>query len=127
MSKEIVKMSDLTDRVKERVKDIFAELIPEKMWDSLVKAEIEKFRKDILPNIVEQELRRVYTEKIQEELEKSEYVANWFSGNHQPGVEVKRMIKELAPDFVSAIFGSVIQQAIERIGSDIRNGTFRPY
>ena len=123
MNKEIVKMSDLTEKVRDRVKDIFAELIPEEAWQNLVETEIKNFREKILPSIINEELKKMYKAKIKEELFKSDYVQKYDpNGKLVPGEQIKRMLGELAPSFVTALFEGVADNVICRIRNEMSSG-----
>ena len=52
------------DSVKERLKSIVADLIPEERWDTIVRATVQEFEKKDLPVLVKAELTNKYKEII---------------------------------------------------------------
>lgn len=106
------------DAVKAKLKDTIAELIPEEKWDRLVMVVTNEFLEKDLRKMVEDELRRKYTEAIKNELDSPEWREKWDNKNGVQGASeiVKRIAAEAAP----IIFEQVIAQAIQNQIYNIR-------
>lgn len=114
MSNEIVKFED---SVKERMKGIIADLIPEERWDSIVSATIADFEQNDLPNLVKAELKDKYKEIISIELNKPEWMTQWGMVGEEVSEMVSSVLVDSAPQILASMFGGVAQSIVQ----DIRN------
>lgn len=107
------------DAVKQRLKSVVAELIPEERWDDIVRKTVEQFEKSDLPKIVRDELIIKYREMIKEEFSKPEWVGQWAQDtNELVSEKVRQLIIESAP----LVFASMMQGAMHSVMQDFRNG-----
>jgi len=74
MSNQVIKFED---RVKERMKEIVADLIPDDKWESIVSSTVLEFEKVDLPKLVKDELTEKYKLLIQSEFQKPEWQQKW--------------------------------------------------
>jgi len=123
MSTEITSMASLQDKVKERIKASFLDLIPPEMWEGLVQAQLHEFTKVELPKLVKAEAEARLKVLLGAEFTKSEWQARWVGGStgELASSMVTNILKEVAPELVSALFGGMAQ----RVVSDIRNNSGR--
>lgn len=117
MATEVAAMASIQDRVRDRIKEAFVDLIPAEMWEQMVKAEIEAFTKKELPELVRHEAREAIKSMLAEEFKKPGWQARWDDGQ-RPSEFVTKILADTAPNFVAAVFGELAQRLI----SDIRNG-----
>ncbi len=112
--------TDLQTKVVEKIKSSFMELIPDIAWDELVKKQTNLFITRELPTLIKSELELFFRSEMKKELEKPEFVNGGY-GDHgeRPGEAVKQIIKDLAPDFVAAIFGNIAQNAVMQIKNNL--------
>lgn len=127
MANEVATMQSISDKVKERIKVQFADLIPDEMFDNMVKSAVQEYLRDNLTNVVKEEGRLFLGELVRQELSKPEWQGSWvhgYSGMGQmmSGELISKVLKEHAPDLVNALFSGMMQQMIQHL----RNSP-RPY
>ncbi|SRR5258706_9293230 len=116
MDNQVIKFEDA---VKQRIKDILADLIPEDRWQVIVDNTINEFERIDLPKLIKAELTEKYKEIIKEELNKPEWTDR-FNNGHTLGSEmVRKLIEESAPQILSGLFGGVIQQTIYSLKNNL--------
>lgn len=111
-------MQGLKDRVSEKIKNTFAELVPEETWQALVNAEVEKFKEETIPRIVKEELEKIYRKEISEEILKPEYQAGY--GGIKPGEAITKIVAGLVPEIIARTHQNVIQDIICQIQNQQR-------
>lgn len=116
------------DRVKDRMKEVIGDLIPEADWQKMVDATIKEFLADDLPKLVKAELQADFAKKIAAELSKNEW-AGWVSPNGQwtASAAVAEITKQVAPDLVHAMFSGIIQSSVYQMQNSIRNSSAPRY
>lgn len=123
-SGQIAVMASVQEKVQERIRQQLADLIPEEMWKGLVADATKKFIDQEIPSIVKEELTAAMKRRLSEELNKPEWRDEWL-GHTQPfGVRssemIKQVIKDCAPELVSALFASISSSLV----MNIRNGSY---
>jgi hypothetical protein len=93
----------LEQNVKERVKAIIGEMIPEELWDKLVKDNVN------------------YKTIIRNELNTLEWSARWENNRQVCSEMVKEIIVGAAPDILAGMIGMIAQQVISNIQSQIQS------
>lgn len=122
MANEISTMTTIQQKVSERLRASFVELIPDEVWDKMVADELTKFTKDDLPKLVHLAAKDRLMELLKVEFCRPEWLERWGWNNAQsPSAMVSTILKELAPDLVAALFSNVAQSAVMQI----RNGNIR--
>lgn len=138
MAGEIEKFdpSKLVDQVRERIRNTFAELIPEDEWKKLVQREIAYFLQETrtrrnsygneivergaLGELVDRELTAMLKELIKDEFASSKWNV-WRDGNKQCiGTEVEKLILKNAPAILSALLGQSLQSLMSQWGMHIQ-------
>ncbi len=109
----------LRDKISDRIRSSFVELIPEEAWKAMVQKEINKFMLEGLPKLIREELRERLSKVLKEELEKPEYCGYWVGNGERPSEAVMEITKQLTPDFITAMWGSVIQKCVEEIRNNL--------
>ena len=109
MPNQVIKFED---RVKERMKEIVADLIPDDKWESIVSSTVLEFEKVDLPKLVKDELTEKYKLLIQSEFQKPEWQQKW-NGNFPAASEmVQKLLIEAAPQILANMIGGVSQQVM---------------
>jgi hypothetical protein len=111
----------LEQNVKERVKAIIGEMIPEELWDKLVKDNVNEFTRVDLPKLVRAELTEHYKTIIRNELNTLEWSARWENNRQVCSEMVKEIIVGAAPDILAGMIGMIAQQVISNIQSQIQS------
>ncbi|HLP99167.1 MAG TPA: hypothetical protein VK149_12065 [Sideroxyarcus sp.] len=109
------------DGVKNRLRGIVAELIPEDRYNELVRQAIVDFERSTLPSIVRTELTEMYKVKIREEFAKPEWCAKYGGINPEAGDALKAMLVELAPLMLAQMMSGAAQQMFFAYQSQIQN------
>lgn len=112
MSNEI---STFEASVRDRLKSIVAELIPEDRWDAIVLATVQDFERVDLPKLVKAELEAKYKAVIRDEFSKPEWATFWQDGQEVASQKVKELMIESAPLIISGLFGSAMQQVVSQL------------
>lgn len=121
----------LRDKVAERIKNDFVDLIPEDVWKKMVGAHIDWFTKDRPQNrfgdngqesplkaIIRSELTDRFRKAVQEELGKPEYCP----GVGEPSDFVKRFLRDNMQVIMEGAVGSLLQQAVEKFQQVLQSG-----
>ena len=107
--------------VKERIKIIIGDLIPEEMWDKVVRETISSFLRDDISKLVRTELTEKYRKVIQDELNKPEWQEKWDAVGASGASEmVVKIIKNSAGDILSSMIGGITQRMILTLRQQIQ-------
>lgn len=110
------------DSVKERLKSIVADLIPEERWDGIVRATVQDFEKNDLPKLLKNELTEQYKKAIAAEFAKPEWQATWNNGGQGASEALQRLLVEAAPLVLASMIGGAVQQVAYNLQSALQNG-----
>jgi hypothetical protein len=111
----------LEQNVKERIKGVIGELIPEEMWDRLVRDNVEEFKKVDLPKLVKTDLAERYKKAIDAEFSKPEWQTQWGNAGQEGASEmVKKIMVESASDVLAGMVGSIVQQMLYNLRSQVQ-------
>lgn len=119
---DIKLMDTLKEKVAARIRDTFAELIPEEAFNTMVEIQINEFIKAEIPKIVSEELEKKFREQVNTMLGLPEFQFIWTGSDRRPGEALKEIIRELAPDLVAAAFGNVIAGVTEQVRQSLTRG-----
>ena len=119
-------VNNLRDKISERIREQFVELIPDEHWKALVDAEIKRFterdrdynRKEIpsaLERLIQDALAEQFREHIKTELAKPEYQKQWGEGEYSAGEFVSVFLQKHADSLIKSVFGNVVQQAVDKL------------
>lgn len=104
------------DAVKERLKSIVADLIPEERWESLVRNTVSEFERVDLPALVKDMLKEQYKVILREAFEDPEWHAKWRpEGNDFVSDAVRKLIIDSAPSILAGMIGHSIQSAVQQM------------
>jgi hypothetical protein len=117
----MTQVTTFEDGVKERLKSIVAELIPEDRWTTIVRTTIAEFEKVDLPRLVKSELTEVYKKEIAKEFSKPEWQATFTDhGTQTASALVQKLVIDSAPLVLAAIMGDEAQRVMENIRYQIQ-------
>lgn len=118
-------LQTLQERVTERIRASFVDLIPQEMWDQMVKTQIDAYMQTELPKLVKAELEAHLRAIVKAELQKPEWAEQWNGGAKSvAGDMVRAIVKENADQIVSAFFGSMVQTVVQDVRYGLQNGRY---
>jgi hypothetical protein len=100
------------DSVKERMKAIVAELIPEERWTAIVAATVREFEAKDLPTLIKNELLETYKAAIKAEFAKPIWAQRWTDSG---ALAASEMVQNLITENAHAILGSMMGQATHAV------------
>lgn len=109
------------DSVKQRLKTIVADLIPEERWDGIVRATVREFEKTDLPSLVREELTAQYKVAIAAEFAKPEWQARWGNVGQEASPALQQMLIDAAPSVLASMIGGSMQQLIQQLQYNVQN------
>lgn len=148
MPEEIQKFdpSTLADRLKDRIRNSIADLIPDEQWNEMMKRELHRFFNDTtttsrggyynetkaIPSTFAQVFNEVMVDttrkQLVEYLNRPEYQPVWNAmgnGTNVPGDAIRKLIAENAPALVEALFAKTFQDIMSSIRNAMQNVQFR--
>lgn len=102
----------IQDSIKERIKSIVGELIPEETYNAIVTATVKEFMQVDLPKLVKYELAAEYRKRISSELATPEWQQKYGACGPEASEAVKKIIIEAAPMILAGMMGFAAQQVI---------------
>lgn len=109
-------------RVKERISETIADLIPAEELDALVKAQVAHFQREELPKMIKAEITEQFKAAIKAEFAKPEYQPTW--GKHG-GMGASQAVKTLIEENASAVLNSLIGGMVQMTVQSMSNGMAR--
>lgn len=147
MGEEIEKINteSLADKVKDRIRAAFVELIPEEQWKAMVSREIDGFVNDkrdrwgniqhaALPKIINEALTAYARDRVKKALESPHWEGLASADEAKVNAAIEKLIQDnigavvmtvLQNTFRSAVTAAVVRMSFdlkEQIKSDIKNG-----
>ena len=95
-----VDLVTLEQKVKERIKNVISESIPEEVWDKIVHDMVNSFIKADLPGLIKAELTDYFKKLIYDEMQKPEWSSKWSGSRKMASDMVEQIIKNSAGDMV---------------------------
>jgi hypothetical protein len=103
-------MTTFENNVKDKLKSMVAELIPEDRYEEIVRATIADFERNDLPKMVKEEMTKQYKDKLNAYFGQPEWQSYWDNnGQAIASQKVKELIMAVAPDLLAALFGNQYQ------------------
>lgn len=104
------------ERVRERISEQIAELIPQDDLTRLVEMQIAQFKNKDLPELINGAIREEFSKAIKAELQKSEYQAVWNGmGGYGAGEAIKKLVTENGGAILASMIGSMVQQVVNNM------------
>jgi hypothetical protein len=130
VSNELLDLSNLREQMRERIRASFVLMIPDEQWDKLIDAEVKAFfwkggrgeARSIsdFDRVVSQELEKETRKRVTELLNTPGWQER-YNQDYQPmaSEEIEKLMIKLAPEMLSALFGGVMQSALQGIKGHI--------
>lgn len=119
---QVATLQSVQEKVKERIQASFMDLLPQELFDAMVKKAVDDFTTKELPDLVKQAVRERLADAIKTELSGPEWQGKWLPNCRQVGSQmVEAIVRETAPELVQAMFGGMVQDIV----SQIRNNGYR--
>lgn len=115
-------MISFEDSVKQRLKSIVAEMIPEERWDGLVRATVQDFERNDLPKLVKEQLAEQYRKAIADEFAKLEWQATWNGADQCASEALKKLLVEAAPLVLASMIGGAMQSVTQQLQYALQSG-----
>ncbi len=118
MATEVGALQSVQEKVKERIQATFMDLLPAELFEGMVQTHLNSFLNADLPNLVKEEATKRLRAQIQAEFGKPEWVGTFgYDGaiGDQASLMVARIVQEAAPQLVAALFGGMVQNAVQHI------------
>ena len=134
MGNEVATMQSLQDRVTERIRATFVDLVPEDQWRALVAKAVADYFEDRKPahafagavpsptpfkQLVHAELTEFFRTRLRDYLHGDEFFSEWGARGMTPSDGAKRIIRECIPDVVEALLAGAVQRVIEAARSGL--------
>jgi hypothetical protein len=121
MSVQAFNPASFQDKLKERVKEIFGEIVPDEAWEQMLKAETDKFIRDEMPNIVKRELHNETVRVVQAWMKSADWHTTMHSMNGIPkpreiflaivANEPSKLMGSMMAHMMDSMFAAAFQQA----------------
>ena len=112
-------------RVKEKLKEQIADLIPSEKLDEIVRATVAEYTRVDLPALIKAELAARYKEEIKAEFAKPEWQPTWVNGQQSAGTALQQLLIEAAPLVLASMMAGVSQSVVYSFQQSLQN--VRPY
>jgi len=129
---EIATMSTIQQKVSEKIKSQFLELIPDEAFAQMVEKELKAFtedkpgdrwtntRKSPLSDMIELEIKNQFQAKVRSILSQPEFQAKWDNHNRVVASDaVTDLLKKSAPDILALMIGTISQQIVENFRNSL--------
>lgn len=115
-------VKSLNDKVKEKIKAAFVDLIPEDQWNSLVDATSKEFMNVELPKIVREELDKKLREEVVGLLQGKDWLEKWNGSEYVASDMLGKIIRDSAPQMVEALFSKIVADAVNIVRNNLARG-----
>lgn len=112
-------------RVKEKLKESIADLIPQEKLDAIVAATTAEFMTKDLPALIKAELTAQYKDAIKAEFTKPEWQTVWENGQMTGSPALKQLLVEAAPLVLASMVAGASQSVLHQFQQSLQN--VRPY
>ena len=116
-------LATFEEKVKNKLMDSIAGLLPEDDVDQLVKQQHEHFIKNHLPELIQAELKAVYKQMVIGHLTSASSYS-YMNGQVQQSEIIKKVLTEAAPEIFTNMMGGMMQMAIERFRNELTNSQY---
>lgn len=107
-------------RVKARISEVAADLIPPEALDSMVTAQVAHFQREELPKMIKAAITEQYRLAVVAELAKPEYQHHWdIGGGYAASEAVAKIITENAADILANMIGGMAQNVVNQMRSNM--------
>jgi len=111
-------LQTLNERIAERIGKDLVDLIPEDQWKIMVDAEITKFKRDVLPKMIQELLSEIYLDKAKVTVDKLTEQTGW---NHETQMDINENLTEFIGVSSGVIVAQMLSPAMQMVLSDLRS------
>ncbi len=122
MSNDVsTEVKTISDKVRERIRENFSDLIPEDVWQSMVDQEVKYFIDDNIKKIVREEMEKVLRVTIKQVLSDA---GMWSmdAGDDVVTDGVRELVKRIGPEI---IMEGLAERVVQAVANDFRNNGMR--
>lgn len=117
--------AQITDMVRERIKLMLGDMIPDETWKKIVQETTGAFIYKDLPELVRAELRAYFTEQLRAEFAKPEWQSKWVVGMHPQASElVRKIMTENAHEILASLMSTMAQNVVLQIQQQAQVRTY---
>jgi hypothetical protein len=109
--------SSFQEKVTEKIKATFMDLLPKEQFANLVESEIKRFIERDLRGLVQEVLQEKYRKLVKSELNSPKYQAEWKKGKEQTPEVVKQICVELMPVLIEEMFKEQVKGVVNQVRS----------
>lgn len=128
----------LAEKLRERIRTSFVDLIPDETWKAMVEKEIQSFTTQernysgnhpsplqaLIASIAKDEIKKRIESQVLALLTTPEYSDHWDSGTQKAGAVVEAYLKSIVPELVTTMFTGIASNAVNHLRSAMQNGRF---
>jgi len=126
MAEEITIYEGIKEKLRNKIKEQFVELIPEAEWDKMLADEFDKFTKGEnceMRRMMREEITKQMAAAINLEMGKSHYQMKWDNFGHEgAGQAVGKLIREHSQDLMTGLISGIVQEAVNQMRQSIQRG-----
>lgn len=111
-------LSTLNERIAEKIGKELIDLIPPEQWQQMVDIEISKFKRDIAPTIIQNEIQNIYKAQLSLKLTELTTSGEWNEITQE--FDTNRL-KTFIGECGGEIFGAVLAPAMSQVFQNLRN------
>jgi uncharacterized membrane protein YheB (UPF0754 family) len=111
-------LQTLNERIAERIGNDLVDLIPPDQWQQMVDNEVEKFKQDKLPKLIEQLLTDIYKIKIKNSLEELTNCNVWDVSTQS---YINNELKAFIGDSAGVIVAGMLSPSMQIVLQDLRS------
>lgn len=110
-------LQTLNERIAERIGKDLVELIPQDQWQSLVDAEVAKFKRDTAPRIIQELMREAYMNKAKATIDKLTASSGWDAATQQ---QINKELEQFIGQSAGTIFAGMLAPSMQMVLQDLR-------
>lgn len=110
-------LQTLNERIAERIGKDLVELIPKDQWQSLVDAEVAKFKRDTAPRIIQDLMREAYMNKAKASVDNLTTSTDWDAATQQ---QINGDLEQFIGKSAGVIFAGMLSPSMQMVLQDLR-------
>lgn len=134
MAEAITNPQDLTDKIKDKIKATFIDLIPESQWESLIQSAVDNYTKPtsehnftgndkVTPSCLETDVHKLLNEELKLRVNERIRVVsnNWMDGEGgiKLNTELEAILVKAAPQMLVNIMSNVAGQVMNNMNNGV--------
>lgn len=122
--------TDVAEVVRAKIQVEFSKLIPDEVWDKLVRSTVNGMMNDTtdqwggkrsagIKSIIEEEVRKRVVDELKTLFASPDWSQTWGGNSPQLSAQVRSLVAERAPAIVENILGNIVQMAVGQIAGQL--------